>query len=86
MIDREHDRAKPTRAKPPLTHSDQGENLPYRIEVWNSANDAVERVLARATNAQLARAIFNAAQNENPGRRLTVRRGSKIILDSAAAP
>lgn len=59
------------------------QELPYRVELWrDGAGDAVERVLARAVSVQLARAIFKAAQRENPQRRITVRRGNRIIADS----
>ena len=40
--------------------------------------------LARAVNAQLARAIFRAATGEHPGSRITLRRGARIIADTAA--
>jgi hypothetical protein len=40
-------------------------------------------VLARAVNAQLAREIFKAAQGEHPERRITLRRGRRIVADSA---
>jgi hypothetical protein len=60
------------------------EELPFRVELWHDGGgDAVERVLARAANAQLARAIFKAAQGDHPERRITLRRGNRIIADSA---
>jgi hypothetical protein len=60
------------------------EELPYRVELWHDgAGDTVERVLGRALNAQLARAIFTAAKGEHPNRRITLRRGSRVIVDSA---
>jgi len=60
------------------------EELPYRVELWrDGGGDALERVLARAANAQLARAIFKAAQGEHPGHRIILRRGNRIIADSA---
>jgi hypothetical protein len=60
------------------------EELPYRVELWRDGGaEAVERVLARAVNVQLARAIFNAAQGEHPDRRITLRKGNRIIADSA---
>jgi hypothetical protein len=63
----------------------QTEKLPFRIEVWTTGkSDAVERVLARAFNAQLARAIFKAAVSEHPKRRVMLRRGTRIIADSAS--
>jgi hypothetical protein len=57
------------------------EELPYSIELWGEG--AVERVLARAFNAALAHAIFNAARNEHQGRRITLRHGLHIIADTA---
>lgn len=60
------------------------EELPYRVELWHDGvGDAVERVLGRALNSQLARAIFSAAQGEYPNRRITLRKGSRVIVDSA---
>jgi hypothetical protein len=62
----------------------RSEDLPFAIEVWDERNAAaaVERVIARATNQQLARAIFGSARKEYPERRITVRCGSDTILDS----
>jgi len=60
------------------------EELPYRIELWQAdGSDSIERVLARALSAQLARAIFNAAKREHPERRVTLRRGSRFLADSS---
>lgn len=59
------------------------EKLPYRIELWDATKtDTVERLLARAVSAQLARAIFKAVITEHPGRRITLQRGSRVIADS----
>jgi hypothetical protein len=60
--------------------------LSYIIELWQADGAAkVERILARAANAALARAIFKAAQGEHPERRITLRRGNRIIADSASS-
>jgi hypothetical protein len=60
------------------------EKLPYRIELWDAADpDSIERVLARAFSAALARAIFKAARVEHPDRRITLRRGKRLVADSA---
>ena len=60
------------------------EELPYRVELWHDGKgDAVERVLARALNVQLARAIFNAAKEEHPARRITLRKGNRIVADTS---
>lgn len=59
------------------------EEFPFRVELWHDGGgNAVERVLARAASVQLARAIFKAAQGDHPERRITLRRGNRIIADS----
>jgi hypothetical protein len=79
MIEREQQKSKAA----PFGAGAQQERLPYCIELWASAEREIERVLARAINAPLARAIFTAARSEHPDRRITLRRGSRIIADSA---
>ena len=62
----------------------QEERLPYRIELWRGDDGAqIERVVARACSAALARAIFEAVRREYPQRRITLRRGARIIAESA---
>jgi hypothetical protein len=61
----------------------QTDALPYSIELWDEGGEALERVLARAIDAQLARAIFHAARKEHPDGRILLRRGSRTIADSA---
>lgn len=74
------DRADTSRTTP----SRSAEELPYRIELWQAADGAaVERVLARAASAVLARAIFKAALTEHPGRRITLRKGNRVMADSS---
>ena len=69
-----------TPSRPPPELQDE---LPYSIELWQAEGGAaIERVLARASSAQLAHAIFNAARSEHPGRRITLQQGSRIIADS----
>lgn len=76
----EQGRAEMSRAGTP---SRTPEELPYWIELWHAERrDTVERVLARAASAQLARAIFNAAKGEYPDRRITLRKNSRITADS----
>jgi hypothetical protein len=67
------------------TPSRLDEDLPYRIELWHDGEqEEVERVLARAQSAQLARAIFQAAKDEHPERRITLRIGNRTLTDSSA--
>jgi hypothetical protein len=61
----------------------QGDKLPYSIELWDDGGQTLERVLARALDAQLANAIFHAARKEHPDARILLRRGARTIADSA---
>jgi hypothetical protein len=61
----------------------EGDKLPYSVELWDERGQALERVLARALDAQLARAIFHAARKEHPEARILLRRGARTIADSA---
>lgn len=65
----------------PANDSQPPEDLPYRIELWRAGGGEVERVLARAASVQLAHAIFRAAQQEHPDRRVTLSLGRKIVAD-----
>jgi hypothetical protein len=61
------------------------DDLPYVVEMWNEAGDRVQRVIARACNLSLGRAIFKAGAAENPRRQLTLRRNGRIIASSKDA-
>jgi len=63
------------------TRSRPHEALSFRIELWRD-DGAEKRVLARAVNLQLARAIFRAATDEHPEARITLSRGTTVIADS----
>jgi len=58
------------------------EKLPYCIELWAEDNSCVQKVLARAATLSLARAIFGAARDEHPERRLTLRQASRVLDDT----
>jgi hypothetical protein len=58
------------------------DELPYVVLLCEAESAKPERVLARASNAQLGRAIFNAAQAEFPGRHIMLQRGGETVLDS----
>ena len=72
-----------TRASPTDNASASNENLSYRVELWDRGGDSLKRVLARAANSQLARAIFTAAQKEHPDGRILLLRGTRKMADSA---
>jgi hypothetical protein len=74
------DKAKTSRSAGP-----PAEDLPYVIEIWSESDrKGVEYALARAASGELARAIFKAATAEHPGRRITVRKGKRIIADTCS--
>ena len=80
MIERVQDKPKVSRIG---AAERRRESLPYRVELRDERDpDVVERVLARAVNAALARTIFAAAKREHPDRRITLRRGARLIADS----
>ncbi|HEX2559976.1 hypothetical protein [Phenylobacterium sp.] len=56
--------------------------LPYAIELWNLPRTAPERIVGRAASAVLARAIFQAAMSEHLGRKLILRRGSRVVAET----
>lgn len=80
MVRRAQEKSKVVRLHSPI--DDEPANLPYFIELWDDQPPAVERVLARAVSAELARAIFKAARVEHPDRRITLRRGKRMISDT----
>jgi hypothetical protein len=69
------------KARSSATDEDE-DGLPYRVELWDAPRRKLERVLARASSNVLARAIFKAAQAEYPERRITLRRGSRVIAEA----
>jgi hypothetical protein len=81
MTDREQANANSTEA-PARGEPNENEDLPYRVTLWLEENTSIVKVLARAANVVLARAIYVAALTENPGRRITLNRGLEIISDS----
>ena len=59
------------------------EDLPFIIELWRQdRREEIERILARAGNARLAREIHKAAVGEYPDRRITLRNGDDLIADA----
>ncbi len=81
MTDREQANASSTDVRVGREPS-ENEDLPYRVSLWLEESPAVEKVLARAASIILARAIYIAALTENPGRRITLNKGSETINDS----
>ena len=68
--------------QPATDETISSDDLPYRIDLKEDEDTARVRILARASNASLAQAIFRAAQEEHPGRHITLRHCGKIIASS----
>ena len=79
MIDDE----RPSNLSPSEGPADPSDGLPFFVEIWDAAGKSVDRTLARAASATLARAIFNSARGEHPERRVTLRRDARIQADSS---
>ena len=82
MIERDDDKILALQTAVGAANSTDSDELPYCVELWHAEANKVERVLARALSVQLARAIYTAALTEFPQQRITLRRGSDVILDS----
>ncbi|HXR95970.1 MAG TPA: hypothetical protein VN718_08825 [Rhizomicrobium sp.] len=73
----------PQQDKPsPSPRGRHDEELAYAVELWSEDRARVEKVLARAFNISLARAIFRAALEENPGRRVVLSHGPRVVEDN----
>jgi hypothetical protein len=51
----------------------------YAVEIWADDMSAPEQLLAQASSVVLARAIFTAAMDEHPGRRIVLRHGERVV-------
>ena len=67
MIDRENDKIVALQTSA-AADTQRSEDLPFAVELWDAQSATVERVIARASNPQLTRAIFGSAQKEYPDR------------------
>lgn len=57
----------------------EGEDLPYKVEVWNDSRTAVEQVLAVTASGSIGYAAFYAATREFPHRYITLRHKTSIV-------
>jgi hypothetical protein len=56
-----------------------GDDLPYRVELWDEEKKAVEQVLAVTANATIGYAAYYAATRENPHRYVVLRHKRSIV-------
>jgi hypothetical protein len=55
------------------------EDLPYKVELWDAAKQAVEQVLAVTASGSIGYAAFYAATREYPDRYITLRHKNSIV-------
>ncbi len=56
-----------------------GEELPYKVELWNTAGTSVELTLAVTASPSIGYAAYYAATREHPNRQITLRHKNSII-------
>jgi hypothetical protein len=56
-----------------------GEELPYRVELWDMPGLSVEQVLAVTVSGSIGYAAYYAATREHPDRYITLRHRNSII-------
>ncbi len=53
--------------------------MPFCVEIWDSASASVERVLALTADGSIGYAAFYAATREYPNRHITLRHNNTIL-------
>ena len=57
----------------------EGEDLPYKVEVWDAQARYVEQVVAVSISPAIGYAAYYAATREYPGRSITLRHRGEVI-------
>ena len=57
----------------------EGEDLPYKVEVWDEAGKFVEHVVAVSLSPAIGYAAYFAATREYPGRAVTLRHKATVM-------
>ena len=57
----------------------EGEDLPYKVEVWDETGKFIEQVVAVSVSPAIGYAAYFAATREYPGRAITLRHKSTVI-------
>lgn len=55
------------------------EELPYKVELWNTAKTSVEQVLAVTANVSIGYAAYYAATREHAERYITLRHKNGVV-------
>ena len=55
------------------------EDLPYKVEIWDEAKEAVEQIVAVTASAAIGYAAYYAATKEFPLRYITLRFKNRVV-------
>ena len=56
-----------------------GEDLPYKVEVWDAEERFVQQVVAVSVSPSIGFAAYYAAVREFPGRTVTLRHQGRVV-------
>jgi hypothetical protein len=71
---------RPKKSSPhPSLKPSPGEDLPYRVEVWDGELKGVEQTLAMTANASIGYAAYYEATREYPDRYVVLRHKNRIV-------
>jgi hypothetical protein len=57
-------------------------DLPYSVEQWDDQDRHVEELIALVADFRVAKAAFDKAVRERPGRIVTLRQKARLMADS----
>ena len=69
----------PRRLSPADRFPLEGEDLPYKVEVWDEAGKFVEQVVAVSVSPAIGYDAYYAATREFPGRAITLRHKGAVL-------
>ena len=65
--------------RPFVTAPGSGEDLPYKVELWNEDKSSIEQVLAITASGSVGYGAYYAATREFPTRYITLRHKTNIL-------
>lgn len=69
----------PKTSSPYTEFQADGDDLPYKVEVWDETGKFVEQVVAVSVSPAIGYAAYYAATREYPGRAITLRHRAAVI-------
>ena len=60
----------------------EGQELPYRLEMWDDHDTRIEELIALVADHAVARAAFAEAVRRRPGKLIILRQKSRVLADS----